>query len=121
MVAWIARGLLVAAGSVTSWFVANDAPNFGLVQIAVGLLLLSLVVSVIAFWPSSWTVKFNRFGRRIKEFGDSSSPEASSCNPAPKEAKHASYNLGRLVDLRCMCFACALGSLRSRPCRHGYC
>jgi hypothetical protein len=64
MVAWIARGLLVAAGSVTSWFVANDAPNFGLVQIAVGLLLLSLVVSVIAFWPSSWTVKFNRFGKK---------------------------------------------------------
>jgi hypothetical protein len=46
------------------WFVANDAPNFGLVQIAVGLLLLSLVVSVIAFWPSSWTVKFNRFGKK---------------------------------------------------------
>jgi hypothetical protein len=61
MVAWIARGLLVAAGSVTSWFVANDA---GLVQIAVGLLSLSLVVSVIAFWPSSWTVKFNRFGKK---------------------------------------------------------
>jgi hypothetical protein len=64
MVAWIARGLLVAAGSVTSWFVAKDAPNFGLVQIAIGLLLLSLVVSVIAFWPSSWTVKLNRFGKK---------------------------------------------------------
>ena len=64
MVAWIARGLLVAGGSVTSWFVAKDAPNFGLVQMAVGLLLLTLVVSVIAFWPSSWTVKLNRFGKR---------------------------------------------------------
>jgi hypothetical protein len=54
MVAWIARGLLIAGGAVTSWFIAKDAPNFGLVQMAVGLLLLSLVVSVIAFWPSSW-------------------------------------------------------------------
>ena len=54
MVPWIARGLLIAGGAVTSWFVAKDAPNFGLVQMAVGLLLLALVVSVIAFWPSSW-------------------------------------------------------------------
>jgi hypothetical protein len=34
MVAWIARGLLIAGGGVTSWFVAKDAPNFGLVQMA---------------------------------------------------------------------------------------
>jgi hypothetical protein len=46
-----------------SWFVAKDAPNFGLLQMAVGLLLLALVVAVIAFWPSSWTMKLNRFGR----------------------------------------------------------
>jgi len=45
MVAWIARGLLIAGGGVTSWFVAKDAPNFRLVQMAVGLLLLALVVS----------------------------------------------------------------------------
>ena len=36
---------LIAGGAVTSWFVAKDAPNFGLVQMAVGLLLLALVVS----------------------------------------------------------------------------
>jgi hypothetical protein len=64
MVAWIARGLLVAGGSVTSWFVAKDAPNFGLLQMAAGLLLLALMVSVIAFWPSSWTMKLNRLGRK---------------------------------------------------------
>jgi hypothetical protein len=55
MVAWIARAFLVAGGSVTSWFVAKDAPNFGPLQMAVGLLLLALVAAVIAFWPSSWT------------------------------------------------------------------
>ena len=25
------------------------------------------------------------------------------------------------VDLRCVCFACVIGTLRSRPCRHRYC
>jgi len=48
---------------VTSWFVAKDAPKFGLLQMAVGLLLLALVVAVIAFWPSSWTVKLNHLGK----------------------------------------------------------
>jgi formate hydrogenlyase subunit 3/multisubunit Na+/H+ antiporter MnhD subunit len=52
---WIARGLLIVAGFVASWFVAKDAPQFGLVQMAVGLLLLILVVSVLAFWPERWT------------------------------------------------------------------
>jgi len=32
---WFARGLLLAAGFVASWFIASDAPQFGLMQIAV--------------------------------------------------------------------------------------
>ena len=60
MIAWIARWLLLAAGFVTSWFVAKDEPNFGVIQMGVGLLLLALVIFVIAFWPSSWTAKLNR-------------------------------------------------------------
>jgi hypothetical protein len=40
---------------VASWFVAKDTPQFGLVQMAVGLLLLILVVWVLAFWPERWT------------------------------------------------------------------
>ena len=70
MVAWIARGLLIAGGAVTSWFVAKDAPNFELVQMAVGLLLLTLVESVIAFWPSSRR-KLNASARglRVRRLG----------------------------------------------------
>ena len=60
MVSWIVRGLLVVAGAITSWFVASDAPNFGVIQMVVALLLLTLTVAVVAFWPSRWTITLNR-------------------------------------------------------------
>ena len=41
----IVRGILAVAGVVAAAFVARDAANFGLVQAAIGLLL---VVAVIA-------------------------------------------------------------------------
>jgi hypothetical protein len=47
MVGWLARGLLFVAAVVTSWFIAEDAPTFGGMRMAVGLLLLVLVVSVV--------------------------------------------------------------------------
>jgi hypothetical protein len=59
MISLIARGLLVVAGMIAGWFVSEDAPNFGLIQIAVGLLLLVFVVWVIAFWPKRWTLALN--------------------------------------------------------------
>ena len=60
MVGWIARGLLIVAGIVTSWFVAKDAPNFGVVQGMVAVMLLGLVVAVLAFWPARWTHLLDR-------------------------------------------------------------
>ena len=51
MVGWFARGLLIVAGFVASWFVAKDTPQFGLVQMAVGLILFVFVIWVLAFWP----------------------------------------------------------------------
>lgn len=52
MISWIVRLLMIVAGGVTSWIVARDAPNFGVVQMMVALLLITLVVAVLAFWPS---------------------------------------------------------------------
>ncbi len=49
MISWIVRLLMIAAGVVTSWFVAKDAVNFGVVQMMVALLLLTLVVAVLRF------------------------------------------------------------------------
>jgi hypothetical protein len=55
MLSWIVRGLLIAAGFVASWFVARDAPQFGLMQVAVALVLMVFVVAILAFWPERWT------------------------------------------------------------------
>ena len=57
---WVVRGLLIVAGFLASWFVAKDAPQFGLMQMAVSLLLFVLVLWVLAFWPQRWTHMLNR-------------------------------------------------------------
>ena len=60
MIGWIVRLLMIAAGAGTSSVVARDAVNFGVVQMMVALLLLTLIVAVLAFWPSRWTIRLNR-------------------------------------------------------------
>jgi hypothetical protein len=60
MISWIIRILMVTAGVVTSWFVAKDAPIFGVAQVMVALLLLTFIVAVLAFWPHRWTIALNR-------------------------------------------------------------
>jgi len=60
MIAWLVRGALLIAGFVTSWFVTKDSPQFGVMEMAVTLLLTVLVVAVFAFWPERWTHILNR-------------------------------------------------------------
>ena len=55
MISWAVRALLMAGGAVTGWFVAKDAPGFGVIQMMVATLLLALIVAVIAFWPARWS------------------------------------------------------------------
>ena len=50
MFGWIVRIILSVAALITGWFVARDAPNFGIVQLAVGLLLVTAFLAVAAFW-----------------------------------------------------------------------
>lgn len=52
MLNWIVRGLLFAAGVITGLFIAEDAPNFGVVQMMVALIFLALIVAAFAFWPN---------------------------------------------------------------------
>jgi hypothetical protein len=61
MFKWLARALLYVAGVVTGWFIAQDAPSFGVTQMAVALLLLPLFLAIVAFWPAQWR------RRRIKQ------------------------------------------------------
>ena len=60
IISWLARGLLIAAGFVASWFMTRDSPQFGLLEMAVGLLLFVFIVAVLAFWPERWTHILNR-------------------------------------------------------------
>ena len=60
MIAWLARGLLLTAGLLASWFIAGDAPQFSLMQAAIAVLLLVLIVAVLALWPDRWTAWLNR-------------------------------------------------------------
>jgi hypothetical protein len=60
MIGWVIRLLMIAAGVITGWFVAKDAPIFGIAQVMVCLLLLTLIVAVLAFWPPRWTIGLGR-------------------------------------------------------------
>jgi hypothetical protein len=60
VVSWIARGLLIVSGTVTGWFVSKDAPNFSFVQGMASLVVITVVVFVLAFWPARWTHLFDR-------------------------------------------------------------
>jgi uncharacterized protein YacL len=63
MLTWIVRLLMIAAGSVTGWFVAKDVPIFGVAQVMMTLVLIVLFVAIVAFWPQAWTAALNRFHR----------------------------------------------------------
>jgi len=60
MLSWIVRLLMIAASFVTGWFVAKDAPIFGVAQVMMTLVLIVLIVAVVAFWPHRWTMAINR-------------------------------------------------------------
>jgi hypothetical protein len=62
MVEWLARMVLVVAGAITDWFIVRDSPNFDLVQMTVGILLVTLVVAIAVFSP----ILVSRFRARRK-------------------------------------------------------
>jgi hypothetical protein len=51
---------MIVAGVVASWLIARDAPQFGVIQMMVALLLIVLIVAVIAFWPECRSHLLNR-------------------------------------------------------------
>ena len=64
MINWLAQGLLDSAGFVASCFITRDAPQFGVMQGAVTLVLLVSIVAVLAFWPTQWTIPLNQLQKR---------------------------------------------------------
>lgn len=51
MLGWFMRGLFVIAGFVASWFVVHEDLHFEIFQMVVAVLLFTLGVGVVAFWP----------------------------------------------------------------------
>ncbi|KTD68285.1 hypothetical protein Lste_1443 [Legionella steelei] len=48
---WLLRLLFVVSGSITSWFVAHDELKFPIVQMVISVILFTLIIFIIAFWP----------------------------------------------------------------------
>ena len=56
-ISWLLEPLMTAAACVASFFVAEDSANFGVVQMAVAVLLMTSIVAILTFLPAimSWT------------------------------------------------------------------
>ncbi|GEM_PF-6592707 len=52
MPGWIAGAFLVVAGFITGLFIPHDALNFKIITMVVAVLLFTLLVLLIAFWPT---------------------------------------------------------------------
>lgn len=52
----IIRPIMIIAAVIAGWFVARDAVNFSIVQMVVGLILITALVAVAACWEliSDW-------------------------------------------------------------------
>jgi hypothetical protein len=49
---WLLRPLLLLAAVIAGWFVAEDAANFGIIQMVIAVLLIAALVAFAAFWEA---------------------------------------------------------------------
>jgi hypothetical protein len=56
VISWLLKPVMATAAFIATWFVAEDSANFGVVQMAVAVLLMTSFVALITFWQSifSW-------------------------------------------------------------------
>jgi membrane protein DedA with SNARE-associated domain len=52
--AWLVRGLLVLAGIVASWWVAEDEPVFPVVQMVIVVVLIVFALLIAEVWLPRW-------------------------------------------------------------------
>jgi len=52
ILSWLIRPLLFLAAIMAGWFVAEDAANFGVVQMVMAVLLITALVALAAFWEA---------------------------------------------------------------------
>ena len=56
----VSQMLLLAGGIVAGWFWDATAPNFAVIQMAIAVLIFTLFIIVLTFWPFFWWVKLIR-------------------------------------------------------------
>jgi len=49
---WLIRPILLLAAVIAGWFVAEEAPNFGVVQMVIAVFLIAALVGLAAFWEA---------------------------------------------------------------------
>lgn len=71
---WIVAPIMALAAIIAAWFVATDSANFGVVQMAIAVLLMTTVVAIATFWRTlaDW------LGIRPKHRPPPSTPDGSS-------------------------------------------
>lgn len=47
---WFVNPIMALAGAIATWFVAEDAASFGVVQMAIAVILITSVVAILTFW-----------------------------------------------------------------------
>ncbi|KTD41338.1 hypothetical protein Lpar_2655 [Legionella parisiensis] len=59
---WFLRLLFVISGAIASWFVGREELRFPVVQMVIAVILFTLIISAIAFWPElkSWYKRFRK-------------------------------------------------------------
>lgn len=50
---WLIRPIFLVAAIIAGWFVAEDAANFGIVQMVIAILLITALVALAAFWEAA--------------------------------------------------------------------
>lgn len=64
MLNWLVRPIMFVAAIIAGWFVAEDSANFGVVQLVISVILVTLLVAVATFWHSI-TDWIRSWGRRL--------------------------------------------------------
>jgi len=51
-ISWLLEPLMTAAAFIASIFVGEDSANFGVVQMAIAVLLMTSIVAILTFLPT---------------------------------------------------------------------
>jgi hypothetical protein len=47
---WLIRPILLVAAVIAGWIVAEGSANFGVIQMAISIILITALVALAAFW-----------------------------------------------------------------------